>query len=138
MELRVMEIRPYLEVREDGKVRNIRNDPRVVGWRDGVIKSTGYRVINQPLTHKQLQVHRLVAEAFLPNPYGVAGVVDHIDGNPLNNAVENLRWTTVRGNAQNREEHRGGKMVGARFCKKYKIWVSQAHYNGITKHLGHF
>lgn len=36
-------------------------------------------------------VHRLVADAFLPNPTG-SRVVEFIDGNPLNVCVENLRW----------------------------------------------
>ena len=45
-------------------------------------------------------VHRLVAIAFLPNPDNKP-VVDHIDTNPQNNNVENLRWATVQENALN-------------------------------------
>lgn len=45
-------------------------------------------------------VHRLVAEAFIPNPEGKP-VVDHIDTNPANNAVSNLRWVTVQENCLN-------------------------------------
>lgn len=40
---------------------------------------------------EQHYVHRLVAVKFIPNPNGLRDV-DHIDNNPLNNDVSNLRW----------------------------------------------
>ena len=43
------------------------------------------------LKSKPYFVHKLVATAFIPNPYN-KHYVDHIDTNPLNNNVENLRW----------------------------------------------
>lgn len=45
-------------------------------------------------------VHRVVAEAFIPNPENKPNI-DHIDTNPSNNNVDNLRWVTQKENANN-------------------------------------
>lgn len=52
-------------------------------------------------TVKNFQLHRLVAIHFIPNP-GDLPQVDHIDGNKMNNNVDNLRWSTVSANNHNK------------------------------------
>lgn len=55
----------------------------------------GYQTISIRIHPKRynLSLHRLVAETFIPNPNNYP-VINHIDGNPSNNNVNNLEWCT--------------------------------------------
>ena len=80
---------PEYEVSEYGDVRNIRTGrvlKQFVGARGGLMLT---------LDHATVYVHRLVADAFLPNedPNYWTDVI-HIDGDKQNNNVDNLRWGT--------------------------------------------
>ena len=62
----------------------------------------GYLVVclHKDAIQKEGKVHRLVAEAFLPNPQGKP-TVDHVNGDKQDNRVENLRWATQSENNNN-------------------------------------
>ena len=53
----------------------------------------------------RIYVHRMVAEAFIPNPQGLPEI-DHINGDPADNRVSNLRWCTHSQNCLYRSPRR--------------------------------
>lgn len=63
------------------------------------INSGGYEVVATKIsgTNKLFRIHRLVAEAFIPN-FDSKPQVNHIDGNKKNNDVSNLEWVTNQEN----------------------------------------
>lgn len=81
-------------VDETGRVRNDDTGHFLKGT---ILHS--YRYINFRWEGKQKNksVHRLVAEAFIPNPNNLP-FVHHIDANRLNNHVENLAWVSEQEN----------------------------------------
>lgn len=83
-------------INEDGEVRNditgrIKNP--FANKRNGYLSVDLYKDNKS----KKVSIHRLVAEAFIPNIENKA-TVDHIDGNRKNNSVNNLRWATYSEN----------------------------------------
>lgn len=99
------------EVSSTGKVRNCRigspNYHRELtqqpNGKKGVAKyiSIGLWKHNQP---KYKYLHRIVAEAFIPNPDSRPSV-NHKDCNPLNNCVTNLEWVTHQENMDHAVAH---------------------------------
>lgn len=109
------------------------------GWT--IVENTGNNgEYNQVLidNKKKIKRHRLISFCFLglENINEVKSgvdVIDHIDGNPLNNCVANLRITNSSGNAQNRKD-----VKGYYWFKKNKKWRARIQLNNKIINLGLF
>lgn len=83
-------------VDENGRVRNDTTGKFLKGC---ILHSYHYIAIRWKGKQKNISAHRLVAEAFLPNPDNLP-YVHHIDGDRLNNNVNNLQWVSIKENNQ--------------------------------------
>ena len=72
-----------------------------------ISRHNGYAYVNlfnkKTKKHYTKRFHRLVAEAFLPNPENHPAV-HHKDGNKLNNAASNLEWVSISQNTKHAYE----------------------------------
>lgn len=77
---------------------------------------------------KRLLVHRLVADAYIPNPNSLPQV-NHKDENPKNNHVSNLEWCTAK---YNMNYGVGGKTRHLKIDYSKPIFKEIARKNGKT------
>jgi hypothetical protein len=97
---------PRYEISNYGNVKNVMTGR----MRKPSVRPRGYKNValrSADGKHGHAYVHRLVANAFILNPLGLKDI-DHIDGNPGNNNVENLRWCTHQANIRFAMDRRGG------------------------------
>lgn len=76
-----------------GKVRNDKTGRILKTYDNG----RGYQKVE--IKNKKWYIHRLVAQAFIPNPNNYPQV-NHIDENPNNCRVDNLEWCTAQYNVE--------------------------------------
>ena len=101
-----------------------------------------YNNLHKHGTKKPFLIHRLVAQAFLPNPENKY-YVNHIDGNKLNNAASNLEWVTAKENEDHAyrigiKNQTGEKNPTAKLTESDVIRIRQlaeegVHYKEIAK-----
>tara|TARA_R110000850_G_scaffold208850_2_gene334897 strand:- start:316 stop:846 length:531 start_codon:yes stop_codon:yes gene_type:complete len=138
-------------INKEGTIKNtLRNNRFNRFW----INKTGYKIYTlwnyKTKKKKHFSLHRLLGIAFIDNPFNLP-VIDHMDRNPLNNNIENLRWCDYSENCVNKlnknplgrgilKSKNGKRFVVAFFRNNQKIYVGtydtiQEAKNGRTEAL---
>ena len=137
------------QISNKGRVKTLGNNRRKEKIREGIADNTGYKRISlcKNGKEKKYSIHRLVAEAFLPNPDNLP-VVNHKDENKLNNNVENLEWCTYQYNntygtkiEKARKKRKGKKILCVETGEIFntskdvidKIFNGKGHFGTISK-----
>ena len=105
------------------------------GKRAGTLRKDNYRQvgINKTIHYK----HRLI---FLYHRGYMPKEIDHIDGNPKNNHIENLREVTHSQNQRNMKKclSVSSKYKGVSWSKRDKRWTAFIYIENKNKNLGSF
>lgn len=92
-----------------GNIRNRKGKLLRPGTRKGGYKMV---ILRKNKKNHQMQVHRAVAMAFLPNPNNEP-IINHINENPSDNRLENLEWCNYRYNfyVSSKHENKNKKII---------------------------
>lgn len=119
-------------VSSKGRVMNLKKNKMIKPW----VSNYGYVLVNLRKNGKQKKylIHKLVAEAFIPNPYNLPQI-NHIDECKSNNNVTNLEWCTPSQNQRHSIYQRSCKInqytLDGEFIKQ---WESS---HEIERNLGY-
>ena len=106
------------------------------------LNGLGYQIVKLYKGHKEFKnipLHRLVALAFISNPNNYPQV-NHIDGKPSNNNVENLEWVTNSMNTKHAydtglkdpKNYRGSGNASAKITEEDVINIREDRKNGLS------
>lgn len=131
------EVFEYNEDSPTGLIWKISRGKAKSGSIAGSLKGNGYYQVG--LFGKNHPCHRVIW-VLLKGDIPKGCVIDHIDNNPLNNSIENLRLSTVQGNTRNRSK-RGNltsKYKGVCWNKRSGSWKVSIVVDSKNIHLGYF
>lgn len=123
-----------------GRIKNIKTGKILKPW----IKPKGHLAvsISKNGVVKKYLVHRIIARCFIKNKDPLRNIINHKDGDPANNKVENLEWCTDKENRDHAKKNRlyqqSCKRYNAKFddCKILTIHTIKKPHTEIAKHYG--
>jgi len=101
-------------------------------WHCAKSRNTFYAV--SVFKNKKIKMHR-----FILSPKS-SEIIDHINGNGLDNRRNNLRIVTASQNRMNCGSYKGTSSIykGVTYREEYKKWVSGVRFKGVRYNLGTF
>jgi len=109
-----------------------------VGDIAGCPATSGYRQVRY--RQRLYYAHRLAWLLYYKRWPDSTLVIDHIDGNKINNKIENLRECTIRQNKQNSTLYKNNALgiKGVRFIAERNSYVARIYLKGQAIFLGYF
>jgi hypothetical protein len=106
-----------------------------IGTKAGTIAKRGNLNIN--INKKLHKAHRLI---FMMHYGYVPKIIDHIDGNPLNNCIKNLRPATELQNHHNMgiSKRNTSGIKGVCWDKSKNKWLARCNFDYKAHHVGYF
>jgi hypothetical protein len=122
----------------DGKLfwrsKPSKTSPIKLGSEAGTVMNDGYKRTH--IYKQYYAIHRLI---FLMHKGYLPKYIDHIDGNRLNNCIENLREATASQNGQNKKLPKNNTSgVKGVYFSKWNKWVAQLKIDNKVTYLGSF
>ena len=122
------------EISNLGKVRNSKGETLKQGIKR--TNCTCYKLVNlwKDGRYYKKYVHRLIAEAFIPNP-GNLPMVNHKDEDGTNNSIDNLEWCTREYNVNygTAKERRAKKIRGVKHTAEHNKKISESMKRHFAK-----
>lgn len=104
-----------------------------IGKAAGTQEVDGYLVTQ--IKGKRYKNHRII---YLMHTGKMPPLIDHIDMNPSNNRIENLRPATVSQNGMNSTTRRHSRSQIKNVRWHHNAWIAYITVDGKQKHLGSF
>jgi len=129
-------VRKHFDYRDDGElIWKYCRGGVAMGEVAGSVRPNGYKDIR--FYGKLWRAHRLI---FIWHHGWVPDYLDHIDRNPLNNRIENLRPATLQQNVHNASIHKNNTsgFKGIFWSKERNRWAARCRVNYKSYYVGNF